>query len=318
MAGKLSMDGGNSPAVEEAMREAGDISSAPAESAEVTIGDPVTPQKDDEPEVGEVGERPSRRERRANRYQEAEEARIRAEERAKVLEEELRAARQQQPQPQHYQPPSQQQGPDPIEQAAARLRQEHEDLVNTYNAKVQAGSLTAEEAAQFRERGWKLTEKREELAAVRVLHKTGKLAPQPQGLTQQDLLNMQLSTQYPEVYADPKLVKRAQLKFDELLLDGEPDSAATTAKALAYVRDQYGPTQRPAPDQGMKQRLTAVGAGARPGAGGRQQAPTLKMDKDMIKMAVKTYSHLPREQAIQKWANEVGPGFLEDVRGSGR
>ena len=317
MAGKLSMDGGNSPAVEEAMREVGDISSA-AESAEVTIGDPVTPQKDDEPEVGEVGERPSRRERRANRYQEEQEARIRAEERAKVLEEELRAARQQ-PQPQYQPPPQQQPGPDPLEQATANLRAQHEELVAFYNSRVKAGDLTEEEATKIRERGWKLTEKREELATLRVLHKTGKLAPQPQGLTQQDLINMQLSAQFPEVYADPKLLKRAQLKYDEMTeLDGEPHSPATTAKALAFVRDQYGPAQRPAPDQGMKQRLTAVGAGARPGAGGRQQAPTLKMDKDMIKMAVKTYSHLPREQAIQKWANEVGPGFLEDVRGSGR
>jgi hypothetical protein len=38
------------------------------------------------------------------------------------------------------------------------------------------------------------------------------------------------------------------------------------------------------------------------------------MTPDLVKMAVRAFPKLTRDQAVQKWANEAGPGFLEDTR----
>lgn len=325
-AAKLKMDSGDSPALKEAMEELhtaseGGGGGGEPRAEERVIGDPITPPKD-EPEIGEIAEPgQTRRQRHTNRYAEANEARLRAEERARVLEEQLAEARKQ-PQPVYHQPPHQQ-GHDPIaarlEMETQKLRQEHEDLVNTYNAKLQAGNLTPEEAKEHRERGWKLTERREELAAIRAMHKAGRLVPQQQQqLTPQQLVNMQLETQFPEVYRDEKLMKRAQLKYDELVLDGEPDSAATTAKALAWARDNYGTMRRPDPDESTRQRLTGIGSGARSGGGNGNGKQSITMTPDLIKMAVRAFPKLTRDQAVQKWANEAGPGYLDDIRNNGR
>jgi hypothetical protein len=324
MANKLKMDSGDSPNVAEALKEldgAAGGGSDPGEdmgSREVEIGAPEKPEADgdDAPEIGDA--RPSRRERRANRFAEAEEARIRAEERAKVLEQELER-RNQQPVP-VYQPPPQNQ-PDPLELATKRLQQEHEDLVATYNARFQAtsGQLPPDEQAQFRERGWALKNKSEELAALRMMQKMGKLGPQQnQGMTEQQFVQMQLQSEFPEVYADPRLIQRAGLKFDELVLDGEPATIATSRKAMAEIQARFAPGRRPEPDQKLRQKLTGISAGPGSGPGGRGGRQTIEMTPDYIKMAVRTFRHLPRNQAIQKWANEVGPGLLEDLRREGR
>lgn len=324
MATKLKMDSGDSPNVQEALKEldgaagGSDDQGLESQSREVEIGAPEKPEADgdDVPEIGDA--RPSRRERRANRFAEAEEARIRAEERAKVLEQELER-RNQQPVP-VYQPPPQNQ-PDPLELATKRLQQEHEDLVATYNARFQAtnGQLPPEEAAQFRERGWALKNKSEELAAFRVLQKTGKLAPQqPQGLTEAQFYAMTYQQEFPEVMRDPKLAARAARRFDDLVDDGEPPDINTGRKAMAQVRDQFVPGRRPEPDQRLRQKLTGIGAGPGSGPGGRGGKQTIEMTPELRKMAVRAYKHLPPNQAIQKWANEVGPGFLEDMRREGR
>ncbi len=327
MASKLKMDGsGDSAAVQEALKELdGGGSSGGGDgdggSREVTIGDPVDPAAAnadaDDGGGGGSPQGPSRREKRANRFQENEEARIRAEERARVLEEELTRVRAQ-PAPQ-YQPP-QQQGPDPIALAGERLKRDHEDLVKTYNARLKAGDLTEKEAEEFRQRGWEIKEKSEELAAVRVLQKTGRLGQQqqPQGMTEQQFNQMTLANEFPEIMADPKLVQRAGLRFDEAVLDGEPPTMATTRKVMAEIQARFVPGKRPEPDNLLKQRLTGIGAGPGSGSGARGGRTTIEMTPELRKMAVRTYKHLPAGQAIQKWANEVGPGYMEDMRNDRR
>lgn len=299
----------------------------PGEPREVVIGDPVDPEREPAEDQDEPGT-PSRRARKANRYKELETEKVRLETEARMLREELER-RNQQPAPVQYQPP-QQQGPDPIAVAEANLRREYGELHEVYSVKANAGTLTKEEAESFRARGWELQNKTQLLNTAKAFRAAG-LTPevlarlkngggQANG-TGESVQQQIYRTEFPDIYRDPKLVARAQHEYQGLLLEGkDPDDINTGREALEIARRKYGTPQRPAPGRSERQQLSSLpsrGAGVSRdnGSGG---GGSLKMDKVMIQMAVHTYPKLTRQQAIQKWANEIGPGLLEDERQNGR
>jgi hypothetical protein len=244
-----------------------------------------------------------------------------------MLREEL-DRRNAQPAPVHYQPP-QPQGPDPIAVAEENLKREYAELHDVYNTKLKAGELTPQDAETYRARGWQLQQKVQMVTVARGLRAAGLtpdvIAKLRNGGGQQnpgETVQQQIyRTEFPDIYRDEKLVARAQHEYQGLLLEGrDPDDINTGREALALARQKYGNPQRPAPGRSERQQLSSLpsrGAGVNrdngSGSGG-----SVKMDKEMVKMAVAAFPRLTRQQAIQKWANEAGPGFLEDERRQGR
>ena len=327
MAAKLTMSDASSAAqadIEEFQKAVGDIEAEaggrapePGETREVNIGDPVEPEKQ-RPDDDDADQRPGRRERRANRFAEAEQARIRAE----AERDALKMLVEQQRQQPVYQPPAPT-GPDPFDVYEGKLKQEYQDLHEFYSAKLRAGEqLSPEETQRFRDKGWELQGKQQQLNTARALQRMG---IDPRRMNQQqpapDINQAILSSEYPDVYGDQALLKRAGLIYDNMVLDGQPESLATSRAALKQAREKYGTRQRPEPDDSVRQKLSGLPSG--PGNGGSRSngGGTLKMTPELQKMAKSAYPKLFAEspqKAYQKWANDVGPGFLEDERRAGR
>jgi hypothetical protein len=298
----------------------------PGAPREVTIGDPVEPVRE-EPDDAPSEPSRSRRERKAARFSELEAEKIRLETENRLYREQLEQQRQQ-PAVQ-YQPP-QQTGPDPFAVAEAKLQKEYQELHEVYALKSQSGALTPQEQESFRQRGWELNKKVQQLSAAQLLQRAGltpealqRLRQQPQQVDSQvEVTQAMLKQEFRDVYADPNLVRRAQLAFDNLVLDGmDPNDIQTGRRALENTRRQYGTPQRPAPGRSERQQLSSLPA--RGGGGGRENGSgggggSVKMTPELRKMATRAFPNLPADQAIQKWANMAGPGFNEDERRYGR
>lgn len=139
---------------------------------------------------------------------------------------------------------------------------------------------------------------------------------QSQQVVQQQVIREQLQRDHGDVYAaGPRALAYSRGEFQKLIALGHPDNAATVAKAMDATRSAFGINGRqPEPTKNQRDRFAGPPRGGSGGAGG--SAPTsIKMTKELRRMADAMYPEEPDEQKrYKKWANGPGREFLKSQR----
>src|SRR5690606_28736928 len=117
---------------------------------------------------------------------------------------------------------------------------------------------------------------------------------------------------YPEVYANQRAYQFAAASYERrkaLLEPGEEPTAEMVEQAMEEARAQFKLGPKRAPTASERERLSGIpssgGGGASPSGGG------VVVTKDFRKMATALYSDLSEDEAVKRWANEVGKSLRQ-------
>lgn len=258
-------------------------------------------EKDDDSEE----ERPSRAQRRRERgllRKENDELR----ERLARLEGQATALQQrpvvvQQPQQQTQEDPDAQAMRAVIERTQA-LATRGQQLSSRKDAAGNVIGMTPEERAKY-EQDWEALE--QEKTDIMVRRAQRKLGGGQPGMTQQDVARAMLVSEFPEVFADPKLVAYAHTRTQQMIaFEGKPNDMSTVRAALLETKNKMNPPKRPAPTPERKSRYEGV---SRSGGGSDDDARprTVTLTAQQQRMAEARWKNLPAKEAHKRFAREV-------------
>lgn len=112
-----------------------------------------------------------------------------------------------------------------------------------------------------------------------------------------------LHAEFADVVSNPQALTFAKTEFERMVgIHGKPNNAQTAREAFLVAR-QSMPGRRPPPTQQERQQFSAMPQGSGAGGGAKK---SIKVTKEIVTMATNLYPNLPRNQAVQKWVNEVG------------
>lgn len=270
------------------------------------------PDDDDDDAEEAPAERPSRADRRHNRYRELEQSTQRLQQENQELM--RRLALQQQPAPP---PPPQQPAtppPDPHAEREQLLDQREALLQDQWAALSQKDQLAQRQ--EFLAKLAAVRKDREAIIRARAEENILKqLRPQgqqqgPQLSEQQQFVRNYIIAKYPDVVGHPQAKEWAIVRHRQRLLEGTPDTEDELHNTMEEARKKYGmpssSRQASAPTANERARFTGSGRGPTGGPGSGSGPRTVKMDKQMRRMATSAFPSLPEEKAIAKWAKEVG------------
>jgi hypothetical protein len=252
---------------------------------------------------------PSREDKKQNRYREEVEGRIRAEEKARLYEEELNRFRMapQQPTPQ---PPVPQE--DPVQRSLDENYTNRVRLFEAYQAKVSGGTLSPDEQDKYLKDSRALEEKQQELIAEKVLRKSGMGQQDPNAAMRQTI-----QSRYFDVVSNPQVRQWTIGRYHQRIAEGASSDPNSVIPLLDDIADEARQRFRigkyrngPAPTEATKARHTGPPAGGSPDS--KDKPRGIKMTPELKKMANSLYSHIPDEkERYQKWANGPGKRLVE-------
>lgn len=288
-----------------------DYEGDPDAPVEVSVDPPPSPDRGDVDEGGDE-ERGSRRDRRRNRYQEQFDRASAAErERDRLVEEneKIRATMLQQ-----IQASSQPEGkrePDELDQAYS----EQERLWEVYNAKLQAGNLSAEDQAGYLRENRRLADRYADLRIRRGVQEGindyERNRPKPSKLKQE------LDAVYADVLTNDRARAYMQGRFQsrqalEKVGDDEQGQRALLAEVMDETRKQFQIGQYAGRANDARARSRHTGVGTTQSGGGSGKPRTITMTSGMKMLANEMYPDLPEGERYKKWAQEIGPDYLEE------
>jgi len=277
-----------------------------------------------DPEVS--GRQQRRRERSARRYKDMRDRVEASDERSDRLERELeqvKAQAAQSPTAQQVQGYVQQQrGPqvDPIDREINRTFEEINNNFQRFQDRVQNLSrdgkeISPEERKKFDDRARQLDLHKTKLVAKQMLQQGG-AGQQQQGVDpnqiRQQVLQAQMQSKYPGVFADNNAMKWANARHYQLMAEGMDDSPATAEQALKDARRQFSTgdpdnDDAPEPTDADRRRFASPSGGARPGKGGGSRK-RVTLNRAEMGMADTMYPHIKddRERYTHFARNVIG------------
>lgn len=264
------------------------------DDAEVEIDPDADLDSDTRPET--------RKERRANRFREAENKRVAAESRAEALAAENTRLMQLSTRPQVQQP---QRSPTAdLDQELSGVFRDQEALFREY-ADVERqhnGAVPADVHEKYLERSRSLDQKK---ASVHYRIEERHRAPH----RAQEALTMQLRNEWPDIYSNPKAIEYVVGAMQMRRARGEADSKELHDSCAQEAR-QVILGVRPAPDAAQRARASGVTRGGGALGAAPKGAGSIVFTRELKAIATAMYPRLTEAEAMQRWANKVGPKHL--------
>ncbi len=257
----------------------------------------------------------SRDEKKRNRFQEQYDGRESAERKVKELQYEIDRLRLQQSQAPAPQLASQAPTGDPYKEKLDELMGRRTDLHSAYQARMQntQSPPSKEEEEGFLKKARDLEVEQQETIAEKVASKYR----QPQ----QSAQDLAIQARHADVISSPRARSYADGEYRKLMALGESPSMELMDKVMDQARGAFGIGSRKngsPPDPQQQVRYHAGGA-ARAGEIPDENPKKIRMTKELRRMADHSYAHIKDEQErYKKWANEIGPGYLEREKEVGR
>jgi hypothetical protein len=256
----------------------------------------------------------TREEKKLNRFREQVEGRARAEEQARIYKEELDRFRMGQYQPPAAPPPEK--PDDPIKRAMDDNYDSRVRLFEAYQAKVQGGTLSADESQKYLNESRRLEEKQQELIAQKVLRE--------QGVGQQDpnaALQQTIQARYFDIVSNPQVRQWTIGRYHQRIAEGASSDPNSVIPLLDDIADEARQRFRigkyrngPPPSEATKARHTGTPSPATP-----KTEPTgkkkIKMTPELRKMADAFAPHIKNDkERWQHWVNGPGKRLAEGDR----
>jgi hypothetical protein len=197
-----------------------------------------------------------------------------------------------------------------------RLAKEQQGVINAFSARravlPQGQDLPAEEYDKMRAEVNRL-QVQQQRAIVR--HELG---AQPRAATPMDAQvaaqEAMLRSKYPDIMGNPQYSTHTAHLFNAKKSAGLDDTRALE-EAVGETRKAFK-LKGPGPSDIEKARYAGPSTGLAGTTSSGKRA--IMMSEDMKKIAIRANKGLPPEEAIRKWAKEVGPRVLEDEAKAGR
>lgn len=196
---------------------------------------------------------------------------------------------------------------DPIDSAVNAKLRERDLIAEGFQAKVNAGTATAEDRRKAEEEVRRIDMAVVDLRAERIVAQ--RMANQaPAQNPQAQMIQTYLTNTYPDIMLDERKRGYAQLVHQQAAFRN-PQTAASRevldAVMLQTRRDLGGGEREREPDPSLSARLTGFPRGAQARGGGDRFVTLTKEEKRNADMA---YAHLPEAARYKKYAVEVKGG----------
>lgn len=260
----------------------------------------------DEDKPGETPEeRKSRRERRQERLQlklqEGKQAKEELErERAEKQELRERLARLEGAVAASARPPAND-GKDPFEAELDAIYAEQQSAYQAAQAELAAGKMTPERTKHYERIARDIDTRRARVNARREIALT-------EPIRQQTTLRQQWEAKHPEVYANPRAYEYAEGRFKQRRAMGETITNAVVDEIMEEAKVQFKLGGKPAPSASERARMSGT---ASSGSGGGGSKEPIVLSRQLRRIAIAAYDHLPEEEAIKRWTAKTGKRMRE-------
>lgn len=268
---------------------------------EVDLSEPEA--DDDAPAAAGGEEKPSKKERREAFRAETVRERNAANERAAALERQVAQLQGQLNGFAAAQPRPQQPQADEGDAEVEGMWEQQQGIL----AQMRANPAMPEtEVARLQRQFRSIDAKRRAKEATNAVRTAMQQQPQSGGLTQEDIDNRILASEFPDIMGDPSKRLRATAEMMDLVKQGKPYGLATAREAAAKIR---GPVRRvPAVNEADKAKFTSQASAPGGGSGSQRFTPNrLQIASARAYCdASPARADLPDEEKVKIWAKEVG------------
>lgn len=260
----------------------------------------------DEDKPGESPEeRKSRRERRQERLQlklqEGKAAKEELErERAEKQELRERLARLEGAVSAQRQPPPGD-GKDPFEAELDAIYDEQQSAYQAAQAEIAAGKMTPERTKHYERIARDIDTRRARVNARREIALT-------EPIRQQNTARQQWEQKYPDIYGNPRAYEYAEGRFKQRRALGDNITHATVDEIMEETRVAFKLGGKPPPSASERSRMSGTASSGSGGGGGKEP---ITLSKNMRKIALAAYDHLPEQEALKKWTEKTGRRMRE-------
>ncbi len=199
------------------------------------------------------------------------------------------------------QPAANDSGKDPFETELDAIYGEQQSAYAAAQAEVKAGSMTPERAQHYERIARDIESRKSRVHARREISQT-------EPVRQQSQAQQVWVQKYPEVYGNQRAFQYAQGRYQTRLALGENITNSTVDEIMEEAKAQFKLGSKPAPTQSERARFGGVPSSG--GGGGGSKEP-ITLSREIRRMAIAAYDHLPEEEAIKAWTNKTGKRLRE-------
>lgn len=192
-------------------------------------------------------------------------------------------------------------GKDPFEAELDAIYGEQQSAYAAAQAEVKAGSMTPERAQHYERVARDIESRKSRVHTRREIAQTD-----PQ--RQQSQAQQVWVQKYPEVYGNQRAFQYAQGRYQSRLALGENVTNATVDEIMEEAKAQFKLGPKPVATQSERARFGGVPSSG--GGGGRSNEP-VQLSREIRRMAIAAYDHLPEDEAIKAWTNKTGKRLRE-------
>lgn len=193
-------------------------------------------------------------------------------------------------------------GKDPFEAELDNIYAEQQSAYLAAQAEIQAGKMTAERTKHYERIARDIDTRRARVNARREIAMTEPIRQQSQA--QQQWVN-----KYPEVYGNQRAFQYAQGRYQQRQALGDAITNDVVDEIMQEAKVQFKLGARPAPTVSERARMSGTASSGNGGGGGSKEPITLS--REVRKIALAAYDHLPEEEAIKKWTAKTGKRMRE-------
>ena len=190
---------------------------------------------------------------------------------------------------------------DPFEAELDAIYAEQQAAYATAKAELDAGRMTPE-----RNKHWEKVARDIETRRARVNARREIAMTEP--IRQQHQAQQQWVNKYPEVYRDERAFAYAQGRYQTRRALGETITNDVVDEIMQETRAQFKLGGKPAPTVSERARLSGTASSGSGGGGGKEP---LTLSREVRKIALAAYDHLPEDEAIKKWTAKTGKRMRE-------
>lgn len=190
---------------------------------------------------------------------------------------------------------------DPYEAELDAIYAEQQSAYVAAQAEIAAGKMTPERTKHYERIARDIDTRRARVNARREIAMT-------EPIRQQQTAQQQWVNKYPEVYGNERAFAYAQGRYQTRRALGEAITNDVVDEIMQETRAQFKLGGKPAPTASERARLSGTASSGNSGGGGKEP---ITLSRDVRKIAVAAYDHLPEEEAIKRWTQKTGKRMRE-------
>lgn len=192
-------------------------------------------------------------------------------------------------------------GKDPFEAELDAIYEEQQSAYSAAQAEVAAGKLDAKRAQHYERIARDIETRKSRVHARREIAQT-------EPVRQQNQAQQVWVQKHPEVYGNPRAFQYAQGRYQTRLALGETITNATVDEIMEETKAQFKLGSKPAATPSERSRFGGVPSS---GGGGARSTEPVTLSREIRRMAIAAYDHLPEDEAIKAWTNKTGKRMRE-------